>query len=154
MSREIPENEWTPQRVGEELVQALRWCAKSGGRVGPAGFGSGMPAIIMDDFDRLAEQWPLIRDLEAEPFRRQLSPAEVSRMERVLLWQLEYLGGRAKHQAALNIWLLTKIKRGLSYGDAIKAAGLSRATAYRQRDRALSIIAQALTAAEIARGKH
>jgi len=152
--REIPANEWTPQRVGEALSEALKWCAKSGGRVGPAGFGSGMPQIIMDDFDRLAEQWPLIRDTEPEPMRRSFSAADVSRMERVLMWQAEYLSDRRDECKALNIWLICKVKRGLKYGEAISAAGMSRATAYRQRDKALSIIGQRLTAAQIERGRH
>jgi hypothetical protein len=33
----LEEYEWTPKRVGDELVDALRWAQASAGQVGPRG---------------------------------------------------------------------------------------------------------------------
>ena len=147
-------DEWTPKAVGEELTEAVRWAIRAGGRVGPAGIKSGMPSLMMDDFDRLAEQWDLTRDLEAKPMRRMYSPAEVSRAERILLWPMTYLSEHPRQARALSFWVLCKARPKVRYSAALDAVGVSRATAYRQRDRGLSLIAQGLTADGIARGRH
>lgn len=150
----VEDHEWTPKIVGEELVEAVRWAYRAGGRVGPAGYGSGMPQIMMTHMDRIAEQWPLLDDMDAEPRRRAYGPAEVSRMERVLLWQVTYLKESPVVGEALSLWVFCKIKKGVKYGDAVDRQGLARATAYRRRDRALAMIATGLTRDGVLRGKH
>jgi hypothetical protein len=154
MMDQIEEWEWTPKIVGEEMVEAAKWAFRNGGRVGPAGYGSGMPQIMMDDFDRLAEQWDLMRDMDAQPMRRQLSPAEVSRMDRVLMWQMNYLIASPVAANGLNLWLFCKVKRKARYSDLIDGSGMSRATAYRRRDNALAMIAKGLTRDGVKRGQH
>ena len=73
---------------------------------------------------------------------------------RVLMWQATYLGTAPAAAEALSIWIFCKIKRGVRYGDVLDRKGIARATAYRRRDRALSIIATGLTRDGIPRGKH
>lgn len=151
----IEQDEWTPKIVGEELTEAVRWAYYAGGRVGPAGYGSGMPAMMMNYLDRLAEGWDIVADQEpVKKSRRFLAPDEVSRAERVLMWQATYLGTAPAAAEALSIWVLCKIKRGVRYVDVLDRKGIARATAYRRRDRALSIIATGLTRDGIPRGKH
>lgn len=150
----IEQDEWTPKDVGEELIRAVQWANRTGGRVGPAGYGSGMPQIMMTQMERLAEQWPLLDDMDAQPMRRGYSPGDVSQMERILIWQTTYLSDSPVVANALCVWLFCKIKRGARYGKVIDAMGGSRATAYRQRDRALALIATGLTRDGIARGRH
>lgn len=147
----IEDDEWTPKIVGEELIEAVGWAMRSGGRVGPAGFGSGMPQIMMTQMERIAEQWPLLPN---EPQRRAFAPARVSQMERILLWQTRYLMDSPIVAAELSTWLFCKIKKGARYGAVIERAGKSRATATRSKDRALALIAVGLTRDGIARGKH
>ena len=150
----IEQDEWTPKLVGEELVEAVRWAYRAGGRVGPAGYGSGMPQMMMSQMDRLAEQWDIVADQEPVPRRRMLGPDEVSRAERVLLWQSTYLKDSPVVAEALAIWIFCKIKKGVRYGDALDRQGIARATAYRRRDNALAMIAKGLTRDGIARGRH
>jgi len=148
------ESDWTPKDVGDELIKAARWAYQFGGRVGPSGYGSGMPAMMMTQMDRLAEKWPLLDDMDAVPMRRGYSSHEISRFERVLFWQSDYLSESPVVATALCVWIFCKIKKGVRYGGAIDALGISRATAYRQRDRALSLIAVGLTRDGIPRGDH
>lgn len=150
----VEQHEWTPKAVGEELTQAVKWAMRFGGRVGPAGIKSGMPALMMDDYDRLAEQWDLVRDQEARPKGRMYTPAEVSRAERILQWPIAYLSEHPRNARAVSFWVLCKARPKLRYSAALDAVGISRATAYRHRDRGLSLIAQGLTADGIERGRH
>jgi hypothetical protein len=135
---------WTPKAVETALLEAVKWAMRTGGRVGPTGFRSGLPQMIMTQFDRLSEQWPAVQELEARPMRVQLSPAQISRMERVLEWQLRYLGDKPQSAAALSLWLFCKTRKGFSFSDAIKDKSLSRATIYRKRDMAVMFIALGL----------
>jgi hypothetical protein len=153
MNNVSPE-EWTPKDVGEELIEAIGWAFRAGGRVGPAGFGSGMPQIMMTHMERIAEQWPLLDDQDAAPRRKFYTPAQISRMERVLFWQTRYLMESPIIAAALSTWLFCKIKKGARYGDVLKRQGVARATGSRQKDRALAMIAIGLTRDQIARGEH
>lgn len=98
--------------------------------------------------------WPLLKETEQEKRRRLYRPHEVSRMERVLLWQGKYLKPGSVQSAALRLWVFCKTRRGLSYAEVVAALPFTRATAYRRRDRALSEIALGLTADGIARGDH
>ncbi|WP_417264541.1 hypothetical protein [Celeribacter sp.] len=50
---------WTPDFVGEQLVEALKWAKHNAGRVGPGGMvGSYSPFVATFD-DHLAEGWGL-----------------------------------------------------------------------------------------------
>ena len=150
----LNEDEWTPKDVGEEMIRAAKWAFRSGGRAGPAGYGSGMPQMMMTHMDRIAEQWPLLDNQDEAPKRRFYAPDEISRMERILFWQTDYLQESPIVAVALNIWIFCKVKRGARYGSVIDKMGSSRATAYRQRGRALALISVGLTRDGIKRGAH
>lgn len=147
----IYDHEWTPKRVSEELIEAVGWATRTGGRVGPAGFGSGMPEIMMTQMERIAEQWPLLPN---DPPRRAFSPARVSQMERILLWQTKYLSESPIVAVELSIWLFCKVRKGARYGAILERAGKSRATSNRSKDRALALISVGLTKDRIKRGQH
>jgi len=145
---------WTPKEVGEELVQAVRWASRATGRIGPAGFRSGMPSLALIANDRDFEGWPPITDLEAQPMRLSVPPKRVSQYERVLWWQAKYLPDEPGSARVLKVWVRSKLTKRMTFEKACELVGWSRATAYRGRDRALGTIAVGLTAEGIIPGNH
>lgn len=162
MVREIDDDIWTPKRVGDCIIEAVRWAQHSGGSFGPRGFGSGMPELSLTSEERMLEQWPSLDAVgEFEPPskpRRSYSPSKVSQMERVLLWPMTYLKGYEQQQPGsfriFRVWVQCKINKGMKFDAACDQRKWSRATAYRARDKVLSHIAQGLTADCIKRGFH
>ncbi|WP_210385619.1 hypothetical protein [Brucella anthropi] len=137
-------NLWTPKLVGEILVEMVRWLATHGGRVGPARLRSAMPELQMELADRLAEGWSSVQANEVTHHRHSYGPRAVSLFERALDWQGTYLLGERGAGRVLALWLRCRITK-LKFDAQLKARGWSRATAYRKRDKALSLIAQGLT---------
>lgn len=162
MAYEIDEEIWTPKRVGDCLVEAIKWAQQTGGRVRPASFGSGLPDPALSADERLLECWPSINELEdidpPKALRRQLSPAKVSQLERVLLWPMTYLVGFEKGSPGalrvFRVWVACRINKSIKFDAACDERKWSRATAYRSRDKVLSHIAQGLTKDQIRRGQH
>ncbi|KAB2796084.1 hypothetical protein F9K87_16145 [Brucella anthropi] len=76
--------------------------------------------------------------------RHSYGPRAVSLFERALDWQGTYLLGERGAGRVLALWLRCRITK-LKFDAQLKARGWSRATAYRKRDKALSLIAQGLT---------
>ena len=139
---------WTPRRVGEQLVEALRWVRRAGGAVGPAGIRSGQPAYIatleefMEDFGI-----PEVADDEegARPMRIDPSPAQVSRYLAALEWSAIYLIPDHEGSARmLGLWAACKAHKRPFDKAVRERANISRGAAYALRDRALSIISQGL----------
>lgn len=143
------EGTWTPKSVGEVLVEMVRWCMSSAGPIGPARLRSVMPELVMDLTDRLAEGWSSIADMEPSKKRRSYRPAEVSMLERAIRWSIDFLADHPGPARVLNLWLRCKITK-MTFAEEVDRKGWSRATAYRQRDKALSLIAIGLSKVALA----
>ncbi len=163
MFHQLGDDVWTPKIVGDCLIDAIRWAQRSGGSIGPAGFRNGMPDPALSSDERALEEWPSMFELgefePPKPARRSLSPAKVSQMERVLVWPMKYLQNFGPETdpvswQVFHAWIYSKLTKGVNFDETCKQRGWSRATAYRLRDRTLSIIAQGLTAEGIVRGRH
>ncbi|MEL4069559.1 hypothetical protein WKW50_05365 [Ochrobactrum sp. GPK 3] len=134
---------WTPKLVGEVLIEAAMWSIASAGRTGPAGDRSLMPDLLMTEDERKREDWSSLTEGEPEKKRRALSPARVSLLEKAIEWPFVYLDKQEGAARVLQLWLRCKCTR-YRFIDAVDHRKWSRATAYRRRDRALSLISQGL----------
>lgn len=150
MSYECPIDTWTPQLVATRLIEAVRWARYGAGPVGPSGIRSGMPTYAPTWEDRMAEGWGLPElagdeTQEDRPLRVNATPEQVGAYMAALQWQAAYLvPAHVGSSRVLGLWLRCRVARR-SFDAAIKdRPHLSRANAYRLRDRALSIIAQGL----------
>lgn len=141
---------WTPKAVGEALTEAVRWAQHAAGRVGPGGFASSrLPEALLSLEDHAAAGWGLPETTDdpndLPPMRVLPSPAKVAAMEAALDWPRRYLHPDHVGSATmLSLWIGCKVRK-LPFGQTVAARGtIARATAYRLRDRGLSIIAQGL----------
>ena len=121
---------WTPKLVGEVLVDAAMWSIASAGPTGPADDRNG----ILEKLD--PENVP-------PPRKRSLSPARVSLFEKAIHWPTIYLKENDGAARVLQLWVRCKCTR-CRFSHAVDDKGWSRATAYRARDKALSVISQGL----------
>lgn len=136
--------QWTNAMVGKELVRAMRWAQATAGRVGP-----GSPRAVAIDFllmpsEREEEGWErVVEEADERPYRRVLTPAQITRLEQTLWWPSTYLKRQPGPNTVLKVWLRCKVFR-FPFDKACAARKWSRATAYRARDRALAEIAVGL----------
>ncbi|WP_336801765.1 hypothetical protein [Kaistia sp. MMO-174] len=141
---------WTPKMVRECLVEAIRWARYHAGPTGPAAVRSTFPAFVAGPEDFEAEGWGIRESAddptEPPPTRRRLSPREVSQLTDALFWTTRYVIAELPTSAlVLNLWLRCKVYRR-NFDDAIASRQeMSRASAYRYRDRATAAIAMGLT---------
>lgn len=135
---------WTPKIVQTVLVGAARWCVASEGRVKPMQFKNNMPDVFMTGLDRYFEKWAEKPEGDRPRKRLYFSPADISEYERAIWWPVTYLSDDPEFGAAMQLWLQCKAERR-QFDDAVDEVGLSRATAYRWRDKGFSLIAQGLT---------
>lgn len=162
MVHEIPDNLWTPKRVGDCLIEAVKWAQYSGGSWRPRGYSSGLPEIAMSSDERFFEGWGSLEETDdhdrPKAPRKTYAPWKVSQMERVLLWPVTYLKDlETEHPGAFRVfkvWVHCKINRGVKFDAACDKRKWSRATAYRSRDKVLSRIATGLTKDGIDHGNH
>ncbi len=145
-------DQWSPKLVGERLVEAVRWARYNVGPVGPSGMRSGLPTFAPTLEDRLAEGWGLPDgpdEEEKQMAQRRLriapSPEKISFYLSALEWPAHYLvPHRAGDARVLNIWVRCKVY-SRPFNEAVdRRQYLSRAMAYRMRDRALSTISVGL----------
>lgn len=141
---------WTPKLVSERLVEAVRWARYNAGPTGPAQVRALYPTYVPSDDDFAAEEWGFREsaddgDLEPPPQRRRPKPKEVSAMIAALFWPGKYaVPGHPTSARYLNLWLRCKVHKS-NFDKTIEREGkISRASAYRYRDRALAAIAQGL----------
>lgn len=134
---------WTPEMVQARLVEAARVVEATVRRPGPSKSANLWPQIVRD--------WADIMDHKAEDQRvvRFISRAQINRMEEALLWPGRYLKDEPGAGRVLRSFLQARAFRR-SFSHEIKAKGWSTGTAYRSRDRALSIIALCLMRDEVA----
>lgn len=138
-----PDAQWTTKMVGEELTFAVKLCNKAVGRVLPADSKAAWPALLREWADLLAQVETDETGKDEGPRRFWATRKQINRMERALVWQARYLS-RLEHdqlRKILAVWLRAKARRGGRFNASLKRHGISRATGYRARDRALLIIA-------------
>lgn len=143
---------WTPKMVREKLVDAVRWAQHNAGSTHPAGVrvSSLYRSYLTTDEDFDIEGWGLRESAddptEPPPRRRQLTPRQVSALTDALHWPGRYsVAGFPTASRVLNMWVRCKVHR-FDFDKAVEHRGeMSRASAYRYRDRALAAIAQGLT---------
>lgn len=150
MTRREDIETWTPKLAGERMIAAVRWASYSGGTVGPAAIRGSMPAFNPTLDDHLDEGWglPEVAGDDTPADRRlflNVTAAQISAHEAALGWPSRYL--YPDHEGSgrmLCLWLRCKAHRR-SFDDAVKRRGLiSRATAFRLRDRGLTMISMGL----------
>ncbi|PJO47198.1 hypothetical protein CWE02_19230 [Brucella pituitosa] len=139
---------WTPDLVGKALIEAVRFCMITGGPHGPARIRNSMPELAMTLTDRLGAGWRSVDTNVPVKKRRRYSPQEVSFFDKAIQWPIDYLPDQDGQARVLQLWLRCKITR-VRFADEVACKGWSRATAYRQRDRALSTISVGLDSARM-----
>lgn len=141
---------WTPRLVRETLVEAMRWARDTAGAVGPRGFARARGlAYTATLADHLTEGWGLPeeadQDEEAKP-ARSYTPEQIALYTAAIFWQGRYcVPANAGSSRMLGLWLRGRV-HGVPVEAALREMQVSKAHAYRLRDRALSRIAQGLTA--------
>jgi hypothetical protein len=150
MNRREELETWTPKLVGDRMLAALRWATYSGGPVGPSGIKGSMPAFNPTLDDHLEEGWglPEVAGDEGAEERKlvlNVSAAQVSAHEAALNWPARYLYPAHEGSARmLGLWLRCKVYRR-DFGEVVKRRGvMSRASAFRLRDRGLTTISMGL----------
>lgn len=132
------------------MVEAVKWARYNAGPTGPAQVRALYPTYLASDADFDAEGWGLRESADdptdPPPQRRPLTPKQVSRLIDALHWPARYaVPGHPTSSRILNLWLRSKVYRG-NFDKVIEhRREMSRATAYRYRDRALAAIAMGLT---------
>lgn len=140
---------WTPEIVGEQLIEALRWAKHNAGRVGPGGFVGSRSLFNVTLEDHLEKGWGLPEiagDDEPEEHRVRVAatPEQITRHEIALQWPADHLLPDHKGSARmLGLWAACEISKR-SFNGAVKARGVDRRAALQLRDRGLSLISQAL----------
>ena len=139
---------WTPRLVRDEMIEAVTWVRYQTGPAGPAGIKSLMPAYNATLEDHLAEGWGIPERaedsaLEERRLRLPPSPERVERFLDTFSWPARYIGSAHPGSARmLALWLRCKTQGdGKGFDRAVKRLQVSRAHAYRLRDRGLSMIA-------------
>lgn len=138
---------WDPRAVESRLIEAAVICGRTAGSIGPKQFGSNWPTTLHDFADLVAqaEGGQLDRNnAERNRIRFNATAAQVTRSDQAMAWAARYLEGHPGPRGVLQIWLLCKATRR-KFVKECKKRGWSRATAYRARDKALSIIAIGLS---------
>lgn len=141
---------WTPKLVREQLVEAVTWARYNAGPTGPATVRALYPTYFATDADFATEGWGLRESADdptdAPPPRRRLSPKQISRLIEALHWPGRYaVPGHPGSSRILNLWLRCKVHK-VNFDKTIERQGkMSRASAYRMRDRALTAIAMGLS---------
>jgi hypothetical protein len=146
VTRDLPvDHVWTSRMVADELVEAVRLCQRVVRGAGPSDRSGFWPQVLRDWGDLVMAVETAKENAKAEPdrMRHYATAKQITRMERAISWQGRYLSepGQAPLRRLLALWLRCKASRGASFGKALKRRKISKATAYRARDRALLLIA-------------
>jgi len=136
---------WTPKRVENVLCEAIRWARYNAGPTGPSQVRSVFPVYRPTAEERAAEGWDQEEaDPEAKPLRPWRPAREVQVLIDALYWPARYAApGHPVASRVLNIWLRCRVYKG-DFRAACDKHGISRATAYRYRDKALAAISTGL----------
>lgn len=140
---------WTPKRASDQMVAALIWARHCVAPPGPAGIRSTLPTYHPSLEDHLEEGWGLPESADKPDEKRIYlppSPDQVQRHIAALQWPARYLAAEFPLSArVLAIWLQAQAYND-SFSRLMDRRDLSRAHAYRLRDRGLAAIAMGLAA--------
>lgn len=129
---------WTMEMVADRLVEAVKVAERAIRRPAPSQGAIMWPSWIYT-FDDIIGHKPEDR---VEP-RGNVPREVIDRMEEALLWQSQYLKAEDGPARVLRTYLRCKAYR-IPFDKTCKRKKWSRATAYRARDRAMTIIAYSL----------
>ncbi len=134
MDTRYPYVTWTVKEVRAVLVDAAWHSIITGGRA--------MPGIAQ--MSMWGDSDPTPDDSEkAKRLRRRPSPARVSFLERAIEWPSIYLHDNPDEARMLQLWIFCKTSKRV-FRDEVERRGIARATAYRQQERALTLISVGL----------
>ncbi|MFC5509330.1 hypothetical protein [Bosea massiliensis] len=139
---EAGENDWTPRRLEQRLIEGAKVMHVTVSRVGPSGARGFWPEsypIFQDEFDRLQRVYPNETTGRA---KLQATSAQIARADQALAWPKRYVANLHVLKV-LNAWIASKAMRR-SWAGVVKERGWSLATADRCRDRAKAEIIQGL----------
>lgn len=137
------EDQWSKEMVEERLIEAVRLAERIVIRPTPHSVGSGWPRHIYEWSDYLAQVESPEDAKKYNRFKISASRKEIQQMEESIQWQTLYLNGYLGAARVLSAFLRARARRK-SFTEEIKKRGWSKSTAYRLRDRALTLIALGL----------
>ncbi len=156
---------WTPEMVGERMIEAIDVLHRSVGRVGPRRVGNGWPAFVREWEDLLDEDsWRNHQESRSE-LRPPPDRFAVSRSDHALEWLNRFLLELPLQRDALWLWaagqalgrdvepFLRKRKR---LAEAAMPMTLNRINAERERERrkiGRALVAEANARMDLLRGK-
>ncbi|ELT50983.1 DUF6362 family protein [Brucella intermedia] len=143
---------WVPKIVDQRLTEAAKIVLRATGPTGPRGDGNVWPLFqreFSDWYDTVKDEFGNVighvQTAQPEKPRFNISSRKISRMEQAILWPMTYLKDYDGPRRVLSVYLRCKAYRK-PFSQVCKRLGWPRATAYRARDKALSLIAQGLNA--------
>ncbi len=137
LARIEPHMLWDHKMVERRLIEAVTVAERAIRNPSPKGAGAAWPSWLYD-FEDLAGQ-----KAEDNPPPRTVPRFRINEMEEAIQWQAKYLASYQGPARVLRTFLRCKAYRR-SFAETVKRKGWSRATAYRARDKALTIIAFSL----------
>lgn len=137
---DIPTDQlWTKDFVQQRLVEAAKLIERTSGRVTPKEFGSSMPNYTYDWGDLLGQAQNATLN-KGNRITIGASSRAVTRYEQAIRWPLTYLERHEGMRRVLMLFLRCRAFR-IPFTVALKRKGWNKATCYRLRDKALTIIA-------------
>lgn len=138
---DIPvEQLWTPAAVQGRLIEAARVVERTGGRVLPKEYGNSMPAYMHDWGDLIGQAANDTLHAGGNRITIGATSRTMTRVEQAMRWLWRYLDDYEGQRRVLRLFLRCRATR-VPFSVALKRKGWNKATAYRARDRALTIIA-------------
>lgn len=129
---------WTIDMVAERLIEAVRTAERAVKRPAPSQGHVAWPSWIYS-YEDIMDHKPE----DQAPPRGHATRGQIDRMEEAIQWQSQYLKAEDGAARVLRTYLKCKVYR-VPFDKACKRKGWARATAYRSRDRAMTIIAYSL----------
>lgn len=146
--RAIPDY-WTADLVAENLIAAIGMLRQMPDRGPRLGGGNGWPETLREYEDLVIQLGAGETFKERNRSRQILTADQVSRVNEVITWQARYLADYPGPARVLKLWLLSRTTRA-TFRALLRRAQIPPATAYRARDRAITLITRGLTRDEVA----
>lgn len=128
---------WDDKMVERRLIEAVRIAEAAVKSPRPKNAVAAWPSHLYDADDLLG-QTP-----DESGAGRVVPRFRITEMEEAIMWQAKYLKGHDGPARVLRTYIRCKVYR-ISFNEVVKQKGWSRASAYRARAKALSLIAYCL----------
>ena len=133
---------WSYDLVAENLIKAFKMLD----RITPGDGGSSAWPPILREYGDIVDELAGGETFKSRNQSRLILTADqVSRVDDVMDWQRRYLRDQPGPSRVLAIWVRCKISKS-KFQDACRASRINRHTAYRARDRAVTLICSGLIA--------